>query len=462
MNFESAFLELAERFGPRFSRGDADRAAHGQSETWFSPAPPDAVVWPENTEEVAWIVRLCARHHVPVIPYGAGTSLEGQTLAVEGGLSIDMGHMAGVVEVNAADMDVRVQPGLTREALDEALRATGLFFAVDPGANASLGGMASTRASGTTTLRYGSMRDNVLGLEVVLPSGEVIRTGGRARKSAAGYDLTALFLGAEGTLGLITELTLRLHGRPEATGTAVCAFPSVDAAVAAVTETVQAGLRLARMELMDADVAAAVNTADGADFALQPHLLVEFHGSETGVAEEAELFGAIAAEHGSEGFRWSPREEDRRALWRMRHRAYWSILQSRPGATAIVTDICVPVSRLAEAIAATQEDIAVSPLSGPILGHVGDGNFHAIQLVDGSDAELTAAKRLATRMGERALAMGGTITGEHGIGLGKVALFARQQGPALAAMQALKQAFDPQGLFNPGKMFLPDRKLEPV
>ncbi|WP_373353694.1 FAD-binding oxidoreductase [Pseudoroseicyclus sp. CXY001] len=453
MAYSDALEDLSQLLGPRLTRGEAERAAHGQSESWFAPAPPDAVAWPESTGEVAAILKICSRHGLPVIPFGAGTSLEGQTLAPMGGLALDMSRMAKVVALAPEDMDVRVQPGITRGALDAELRTSGLFFPVDPGADASLGGMASTRASGTTTLRYGGMRENVLGLEVVLASGEVIRTGGRARKSAAGYDLTALFLGAEGTLGVITELTLRLHGRPEHVATATCAFPDVAAAVATVTETGQAGLRLARMELMDAAVARAVNAADDAGFPEAPHLLVEFHGSEQAVAAEVALFEAIAEGHGASGFAWASREEDRRALWRMRHRAYWSILAGRPGARAIVTDICVPVSRLAEAIAETQADIAASGLAGPILGHVGDGNFHAILMVDGSVGEIATAKRLATAMGRRALAMGGTVTGEHGIGLGKAGLLEEQYGPAVATMAALKAALDPQGILNPGKIF---------
>ena len=392
-----------------------------------------------------------------MVGWGAGTSLEGHALAVQGGLCVDFTRMARVIEVRDTDMVARVQPGLTREGLNAELRASGLFFPVDPGANASLGGMAATRASGTTAVRYGTMRDAVLALEVVLADGRVIRTGSAAPKSSAGYDLTALMVGSEGTLGLITELTLRLHGQPEAIGAATCAFETIEAAVEAVTETIQTGLPMARIEFVDAATVAAVNAHSKADFPARPHLMVEFHGTPAGVAEQAERFGEIVAEHGGTGFAWADRPEDRSRLWRMRHQAYWAILAARPGTTAIVTDVCVPISALARAVAETQADIAAAPIPAPILGHVGDGNFHAILLMDpDAPAERAAAEDLSRRMAERALRLGGTVTGEHGIGMGKLGYMAAEHGAGWEVMGTLKQALDPQGILNPGKMLKQD------
>jgi D-lactate dehydrogenase (cytochrome) len=393
---------------------------------------------------------------VPVVGWGTGTSLEGQAQAFSGGVVVDFSRMNRVLEVAQADMVARVQPGVTREALNEELRATGLMFPVDPGANASLGGMASTRASGTTAVRYGTMRDNVLGLEVVTARGEVIRTGTAARKSAAGYDLTALFVGSEGTLGLITELTLRLHGQPEAISAAVCAFESVAGAVQTVIDTIQCGIPMARIELLDEDSVRAVNAYAKMKLPEKPHLLLEFHGSPAGVAEQAKAFGEIAADHQGSGFDWATRPEARRALWTMRHNAYYAVLASRPGARAIVTDICVPISRLAEAIEETRADLAQSGVHGPILGHVGDGNFHATLLVREDDAEeLARARAAAGRMVERSLGMGGTATGEHGIGVGKLDYMAREHGPGWAMMGTIKAALDPDNIMNPGKMVPP-------
>jgi D-lactate dehydrogenase (cytochrome) len=369
---------------------------------------------------------------------------------------VDFSRMNRVLEVAQADMVARVQPGVTREALNEELRATGLMFPVDPGANASLGGMASTRASGTTAVRYGTMRDNVLGLEVVTARGEVIRTGTAARKSSAGYDLTALFVGAEGTLGLITELTLRLRGQPEAISAAVCAFESVGDAVETVIDTIQCGIPMARIELLDSDSVRAVNAYAKMSLPEKPHLLLEFHGSQTGVTEQAEAFGAIAEDHHGSGFDWATKPEARKALWTMRHNAYYAVLASRPGTRAIVTDICVPISRLAEAIEETRADLAQSGVHGPILGHVGDGNFHATLLVrEGCAEEMSRAKAAAERMVERALAMGGTSTGEHGIGVGKLGYMAREHGQGWAVMGAIKAALDPDNIMNPGKMVPP-------
>ncbi|MCB1399634.1 MAG: FAD-binding protein [Rhodobacteraceae bacterium] len=453
MPHDAAIAELSRLLGTRLSVTRAERDQHGTSESWYPPTPPDAVAFPENTEEVSQIMKICSAHSMPVVAWGAGTSLEGHALAAQGGLCIDFRKMDLVLEVLGDDMLAVVQPGITRQALNDELRATGLFFPVDPGANATLGGMASTRASGTTTVRYGSMRDNVAALEVVLADGRIIRTGSRAAKSAAGYDLTALMVGAEGTLGIITELTLRLHGQPEAVSTAVCAFDTLDAAVETVMRTVQLGIPAARMEFVDEDVARAFNAYARAELPEKPHLLVEFHGSPAGVAEQAERFGEVVAEMGGADFDWATTTEDRTALWRMRHGAYPACLALRPGSVGLATDICVPISRLSEAVRAARDDIAAEGLLGPIVGHVGDGNFHALLLLEPGNAEdMARAKRVARKMSERALAMGGTITGEHGIGMGKRALMADEHGPAWQVMGAIKAALDPQGLLNPGKL----------
>uniref|UniRef100_UPI00356981E1 FAD-binding oxidoreductase n=1 Tax=Actibacterium sp. TaxID=1872125 RepID=UPI00356981E1 len=399
MSITTAIEALTQVLGDRLSLSKSDLETHGQNESHFPVTPPDAVAYPVNTDEVSQIMRLCSAHGCPVVGYGAGTSLEGHALAVQGGVAVDFSRMNAVLEVNQSDMDVRVQPGVTREALNHELRATGLFFPVDPGANASIGGMAATRASGTTAVRYGTMRDNVLGLEVVLADGRIIRTGTRARKSSAGYDLTGLFVGSEGTLGLITELTLRLHGQPEAISSAVCAFDDIGAAVETVIATIQMGIPMARIEFLDAASVAAVNAYSKTDLPEVPHLMIEFHGSEAGVAEQAERFGDIADSMGGHGFKWSSRPEERNALWDARHKAYWAILASRPGAMGLVTDLCVPISRLAEAVTAAHADIAAASIPGPILGHVGDGNFHSCLLVDpNSAAELAEAKAIAARM----------------------------------------------------------------
>ncbi|SEK31706.1 D-lactate dehydrogenase (cytochrome) [Roseovarius azorensis] len=456
MDTQNAIAELLSSLGQRVTRSKSDLDLHARSESHFSAAPPDAVVYPETTAEVAQIVATCARHRVPVVGWGTGTSLEGQAQAFQGGIVVDFSRMNRILNVAQQDMTVTLQPGVTREALNDELRATGLFFPVDPGANASIGGMTSTRASGTTAVRYGTMRDNVLALEVVTASGEVIRTGTQARKSSSGYDLTGLFVGAEGTLGLITELTLRLHGQPEAISAAVCAFETVGDAVACVIDTIQCGVPMARIELMDVDSVRAVNAYAGMKLPEKPHLLLEFHGSPAGVTEQAESFGAIAADHAASGFDWATRTEDRTALWTMRHNAYYAILAARPGARAIVTDICVPISRLAQAIEETRTDLAEAGVDGPILGHVGDGNFHAVLLVDDSDpAEIERAKAASDRMVARSLALGGTATGEHGIGVGKLDYMQREHGAGWAVMGAIKQALDPDNIMNPGKLVPP-------
>jgi len=456
MDISNAIAELQSCLGQRVTLSKSDLDLHGRSESYFADAPPDAVAYPEDTAEVAEIVRICASHRVPVIGWGTGTSLEGQAQAFSGGVAVDFSRMDRILDIAQEDMIVRVQPGVTRAALNEALRATGLFFPVDPGANASLGGMAATRASGTTAVRYGTMRQNVLALEVVTAAGEVIRTGSGARKSSSGYDLTALFVGAEGTLGLMTELTLRLYGQPEAISSAVCAFETVNDAVQTVIETIQCGLPMARIELMDADSVRAVNAYSKMNLPEKPHLLLEFHDSASGVAEQAETFGAIAEGHGGSAFDWATQTEARTALWTMRHNAYYALLAMRPGARAIVTDICVPISKLAEAIEDTRADLAEAGVTGPIVGHVGDGNFHATLLVDIHDAEEVArAKAAAARMVERSLKLGGTATGEHGIGVGKLDYMAAEHGKGWGVMGAIKTALDPDNIMNPGKLVPP-------
>jgi D-lactate dehydrogenase (cytochrome) len=428
-------------------------AEHAQSESLISAGLPDAVVFPRSTEDVSALARWSTAHRVPLIGWGAGTSLEGHALAVSGGVVVDFRDMAAVLEIRPEDRLVRVQPGITREALNVQLRTTGLMFPVDPGANASLGGMAATRASGTTAVRYGTMRDNVRGLEVVLADGKVIRTGTAAPKSSSGYDLTALFVGSEGTLGLITELTLKLHGQPEAVMTAVATFPSVAAAVDCVMATMQMGLTPARIEFLDADTVAACNAYSRLTLPLAPQLLVEFHGHPEGLAEDVARFRTLAGDYGAEGLDWAEKQEDRTRLWAARHAAYHAILASRPGAKAVVTDVCVPISRLSEAVQETRADIAASGIPGPILGHVGDGNFHAILMVDPASAsEIATAKALAIRMAERSLRLGGTITGEHGVGFGKLGLMAKEHGAGWQVMGSLKRALDPLNLMNPGKV----------
>ena len=456
MGLQSVITELSSFLGQRVTLSKSDLELHGQSETHFPLMPPDAVAYPENTEEVARIVRCCAQHRVPVIGWGVGTSLEGQAQAPLGGICIDFSRMNRILEVHQADMDVTVQPGVTRESLNEELRATGLFFPVDPGANATLGGMAATRASGTTSVRYGTMRQNVLALEVVTASGDVIRTGSRARKTASGYDLTGLFVGSEGTLGLITELTLRLQGRPEAEASAVCAFPSVKNAVAAVIDTIQIGLPMARIELVDVASIRAVNAYSGSTLSETPHLLLDFHGSESAVAEQSETFGAIAESHGGAGFEWATKAEDRKALWAMRHNAYHAIKASCPGARALVTDICVPISNLAQVIEETCQDLEDAGIHGPIVGHVGDGNFHTSLMFDDQDPEqVNAVDAASHRMVQRALAFGGTVTGEHGVGMGKTRYMEQEHGSGWALMGTIKQALDPDNIMNPGKLVPP-------
>jgi D-lactate dehydrogenase (cytochrome) len=446
--------QLAALLGERLSFALPVREQHGNDQTYHPGAPPDAVAFPRSTEEVAQIVQICAQHRLPVIAYGTGTSLEGHIAALAGGVTLDLGGLNRVLEVNAADLDCRVQAGVTRKQLNAHLRDTGLFFPIDPGADASLGGMAATRASGTNAVRYGTMRENVLGLTVVLADGRIVRTGGRARKSAAGYDLTRLLVGSEGTLGVITEVRLRLHGIPEAISAAVCAFPTIEAAVDTVITTIQAGVPVARIELLDeVQMAACIAYSKLSGYAAMPTLFFEFHGSQAAVAEQAELVGAIATEAGGAAFQWATRPEDRTRLWDARHNAFYAAVALRPGARAVVTDVCVPISRLAEAISAAKRDIAAAGLVAPLVGHVGDGNFHLSIMVDPDDQdELARAKTLSRRLVERAIAAGGTCTGEHGIGHGKMGYLAAEHGEGLAVMRSIKRALDPDNIMNPGKI----------
>ncbi len=451
---DAVLSALSGRFGNRFAQTRAIREQHCNTRTNVRSEPPDAVVWPESTAEVADIVKLCAAHRVPVIPYGTGTSFEGHVNAPFGGISIDTSGMNRVLALHAEDLDCVVEPGVTRKALNLHLRDHGLFFPIDPGADASLGGMAATRASGTNAVRYGTMKDNVLSLEVVTPQGEVMRTARRARKSAAGYDLTRLMVGAEGTLGVITEITLKLSGIPEAISAGVCPFPTVDAACNATILTIQSGIPVARIELLDALQVKACNIHSHLDLPEMPMLFVEFHGTTAGAAEQATNFGAIAAEFGGGPFEWATKPEDRTRLWQARHDVYWASFALRPGAKAIPTDVCVPISRLAECVAATQADIAENDLVAPIVGHVGDGNFHVGLLVDGDDPdEMKRVDGFLDRLVRRSLAMEGTCTGEHGVGQGKAAYLRDEHPPAaLAMMRALKAAIDPLDIMNPGKI----------
>ena len=448
---------MRERFGGRFSTAAAVRAHHGKDESSLPPAPPDAVLFAQSTAEVAEAVRICRTHRIPIIPFGTGTSLEGHLLAVRGGLSIDLSNMNAVLAVRSEDLDATVQPGVTRKQLNAALHGTGLFFPIDPGADASLGGMAATRASGTNAVRYGTMRDNVLAMTVVTADGAIVKTGSRAKKSAAGYDLTRLFIGSEGTLGIITELTVRLYPVPEAISSAVCAFPSVVDAVGTVIQTIQLGVPVARIELLDALAIKAINRHSKTTLREAPTLFFEFHGSPAGVEEQARTVQSIASEHGGMDFEWATRPEDRSRLWQARHDVYYACLGLKPGARALTTDVCVPISRLADCITATVADVATSGLIAPLLGHVGDGNFHLVLLVDpGDGVEVARVHELSARLVERALEMEGTSTGEHGIGLGKQKYMVREHGDAaLAVMRAVKRALDPDDLMNPGKILPP-------
>ena len=445
---------LQQQFQQRFSQGESHRLQHGRDESVHAPQPPDGVVMAESTEEVADVVRLCAAHGVPVIPYGVGSSVEGHVLATHGGISLDLSGMNRVLAIHAEDGDATVQAGVTRKQLNDALKGTGLFFPIDPGADATIGGMAATRASGTNAVRYGTMRDNVMATTTVLADGRIMKTGGRARKSSAGYDLTRLLVGSEGTLGIMTELTVKLYPIPEAISAAVCTFPSIEAAVQTVIQTIQLGVPVARIELLDALSLKAINLFSKTTLAEAPTLFFEFHGSPAGVEEQAQTVQAIADDLGGANFEWATRPEDRTRLWQGRHDAYFACLQLKPGCRCFPTDVCVPISRLAECIAATNEDIAQVSIPIALFGHVGDGNFHLVVLVDTDNAkEMEEAAWISRRVVERAIAMEGTCTGEHGIGLGKKKYLIAEHGEvAVEVMRAVKAALDPRNLLNPGKV----------
>ena len=450
-----AFEQLDTLLGDRYSTNPSLLEQHGRDEGHLPPASPEAVVFPESTKEVQEIAAICYKHDVPMIPYGVGTSLEGQVIPTQGGITIDLSRMNRILEVNAQDLDVHTESGVTRRQLNDYLRDQGLFFPVDPGADATLGGMASTRASGTNSVLYGTMRDNVLGLTVVMSDGRVLKTGGRARKSSAGYDLTALFIGSEGTLGIITELTVRLYGRQEAISAAVCAFENLEGAVDTVIQTIQLGIPIARIELLDEVQIDAVNRFSNLDYPLRPTLFLEFHGSDAGVKEQSEAVSEIASENGGGEFKWTTKEEERRVLWRARHDVAYACKAMRPGSKMWATDVCVPISRLAECVVETRRDVDQSNLIAPIVGHVGDGNFHVVMMLDTADKqEMTRAHAFNERLVNRALEMGGTSTGEHGIGIGKRTKLIEEHGDAVPVMHTIKQALDPTNIMNPGKLFL--------
>ncbi len=449
----TAIAILKQRFGERLSQSASLREQHAHTTTWLANQPADAVVFARSSDEVADVVRVCAEHKVPVIAFGVGSSLEGHLNAPAGGICIDLSQMNNILAVHAEDLDCVVEAGVTRKQLNSHLRDTGLFFPIDPGADASLGGMAATRASGTNAVRYGTMKDNVINLSAVMPDGSVIKTAQRARKTATGYDLTRLLIGSEGTLGIITELTLRLQGIPEAISAAVCGFATLKAACDTVIATIQHGIPVARIELLDALQIKACNAYSKLSYDEVPTLFLEFHGSPASVAEQAESFGQIAAEFGGGSFAWTSQEEERNRLWQARHDAYWAVLALRPGAKAFVTDVCVPISRLADCVTEAQADIEELGLIAPLVAHAGDGNFHLSVLIDMDDsAEIGAAEKLSDRLAERAIAMDGTCTGEHGIGQGKIAYLESELGPTLDVMRIIKRAIDPDNIMNPGKI----------
>lgn len=453
MPIDTVVSALTARFGERVSTSAAVREQHGSSEAHHVAALPDAVFWPQSTQEVAFAVSICAASGVPVIAFGAGTSLEGHVAAVNGGLTIDLSRMNEVLEVHAEDLDCVVQAGVTRKQLDQYLRDVGLFFPIDPGADATIGGMVATRASGTNAVRYGTMRENVLSLTVVLADGTVIRTGSRARKSSAGYDLTRVFTGSEGTLGIVTEVTLRLHGIPETIQAAICTFPSIESAVDAAIAVVQFGVPIAKMELLDIAAIEAINRHVGSNHEASDTIFLEFHGAPQAVAEQVETVRQIAKGNGGSAFRWAASQEERTTLWKARHEAYYSAVAMRPGARGWATDVCVPVSNMAESIAATKTLLASSSVPAAIMGHVGDGNYHVVFALDpNSPEERAELQRINAAMIERAIALDGTCTGEHGIGLGKLAYMTKEHGEAIEVMRRIKNALDPNGLLNPGKV----------
>ncbi|WP_169544650.1 FAD-binding oxidoreductase [Sneathiella aquimaris] len=450
---ETVKSKLQKILGDRCTTAHSVLHQHGTDESWHIPCPPDIVCFAHSTEEVSRIVKICADNQVPIIPFGAGTSLEGHINAVEGGVCIDLGQMNEILKVNTEDLDCTVQPGVRRKQLNEYLRDTGLFFPIDPGADASIGGMASTRASGTNAVRYGTMRENILNLTVVLPDGKIIKTGGRAKKSAAGYDLTKLYIGSEGTLGIITEITLRLYGIPEAIAAATVSFEDIENAVQSVILTIQTGVPIARIELLDDVQVDAINKYSGLDLPVQPLLFLEFHGSEQGVKEQSEMVRSICDDFGARDFTWTVQAEDRTKLWQARHDAAYAAKALRPNASIWATDVCVPISRLADCIMQTKADLDESDLIAPIVGHVGDGNFHLAFVLDKDrPEEFEEAERINGRLIQRALEMEGTCTGEHGVGLGKRKYLKQELGDAVDVMRALKMALDPQNIMNPGKI----------
>ena len=453
-SMDPCLCELQNLLGERLSLSELVREQHGHDESFHTSVPPDAVAFVESNKDVADVVRICFKHKKPIIPFGTGTSLEGHVAALKGGVCLDVSGMNQVLEVNVNDLDCRVQAGVTRKQLSQHLRNSGLFFPIDPGADASLGGMTATRASGTNAVRYGTMRENVMGLTVITADGRIIRTGTRSRKSSAGYDLTRLFVGSEGTLGIITEIQLRLYGVPEAISAAVCSFDTMDGAVQTTISTIQMGIPVARIELLDEIQVDAINRYAGFDYALKPTLFFEFHGTEAWVREQAEMVKEVSTEEGGSDFQWSTRQLEINKLWEARHNAYYASLALRPGSKGWVTDVCVPISRLADCILETRSDIEESELTVPLVGHVGDGNFHLLFLID-PENEVEDLKRfqpLNDRLVERALRMGGTCTGEHGIGSGKIKYMKAEHGDSLELMRQIKMAFDPENLMNPGKM----------
>ena len=453
-DLEAARHELSCLLGDRLCTDHYNIESHSKDESFHPPAPPDAVAFPETNEEVSGIVTICRAFSLPVIPFGAGTAVEGHVQAVSGGICVDLSRMNRILDLQVDDLDCRVQAGIRRVALNETLEKEGLWFPVDPGADASVGGMAATGASGTTTVRYGTIRENVLGLTCVLASGQVIETGGRARKSSAGYDLTKLMLGSEGTLGIITEAQLKLYPLPEGIAAATCSFPTVQACVESVIEMLQSGIPVARCELLDGESMMAVSKYSALPISGLPTLFMEFHGTPASVAEQSDQAGEIVAQHSGTQFQWSRERERRESLWHARHHAYYAIKALRPGSYGWVSDVCVPISKLATSISATQQDVDAAGLVAPILGHVGDGNFHAIFLVDPHDEEeMKTAKEVNQRMIDRALVVGGTCTGEHGIGVGKKDQLMEEHGEAVDVMAALKASLDPDGILNPGKIF---------
>ena len=456
-NVNQAILEIRQILGERLSTAQIVREHHGKDQTWNPGQPPDAVAYAQSTEEVQTIVRICAWHKAPIIPFGTGTSLEGHFTAPHGGICIDVSGMNQILEVNSEDLDCRVQAGVTRKQLNTYLRDKGLFFPIDPGADASLGGMTATRASGTNAVRYGTMRENVMGVTAVMASGEIVRMGTRARKSSAGYDLTRLMVGSEGTLGVITEVGIKLYGIPESIRAGVCAFPNVEACCNTAIQVIQMGIPIARIELVDAEHIRAINAYSKLTMVVQPTLFVEFHGTDASTHEQADMFANIAGEFGAGPIEWATQEEDRSKLWQARHDAFWATKAIKPGKEeSIATDVCVPISRLAECVVETQKDLEENNIYGPIIGHVGDGNFHVVLFCDRSDAaEVKRVKTVYERLIKRALAMGGTCTGEHGIGSGKREYLALEHGNGLDVMRSIKAALDPLNIMNPGKNAAP-------